>query len=206
MTAAPRPEALVLAVDARSHGPREVEEVLSGLTEVLGSRMPPTWASTHVVEQDGVRHVGAMVWDDPPPHLDLLPVVHRGLPPGGATVCRMTRHAAGAGGGTPTCGPSAVVVAAREAAAASRGRVVTFPGQGTISGVVTVEELTVTTALDAVVGLPGTVVEPFDVVGTGGWVRPRWREGRLELLVERGAGGLLRPFEQQLQTACCSGH
>lgn len=205
MTTARRPDALVLAVDARSHGPREVEEVLRGIGEALGGQAPPTWTSTHVIEQEGLRHVGAMVWEDPPWHLDLLSIAHRGIPPGGATVCRMTRRGTRLGGASPT-GTSAVVAAAHEAAAGRRGRVVTFPGQDALCGLLTVQELTLASAVDAVVGLPGTAAEPFDVVDTETWVRPRWRDGLLELLVERGAGGLLRPFEQRRQIACCAVH
>jgi hypothetical protein len=198
-------DALVLAVDARSHGPREVEAVLAAIGAALDGLALPTWASTHVVEHGGIHHVGALVWDDPPRHLDLLAVAHRALPPGGATLCRTTRGGARPAGeqGRPA---SAVMAAALEAAAGAQGRVVSFPGQATVTGALTVRELVARTAVDEVVGLAGTVVGPDDVVDTRGWLRPRWNAGRLELLVERGPRAVLLPFEQQHQIACCSSH
>ena len=196
-------DAVVLAVDARSHGPREVEAVLNGIVEALGGLAPPTFASTHVVDHAGIRHLGALVWEGPVRHLDLLALARGALPPGGATVCRTTRHGVPAVGGRTV---SAVATAAGEAATGSRGRVVSFPGQDVVTGAVTVGDLVATTAVDAVVGLAGTVVGAVDVVDTAGWVRPRWNDGRLELLVERGAGGVLRPFEQRRQVACCASH
>lgn len=198
-----RGDAIVLAVDAGSHGPRAVEVLLEGVAAALGPQVPPTYASTHVVALEGIHHVGALVWEEPPWRLDLLAVAHRVVPPAGATLCRMTRHGAQLSGDGPT---SAVLVAAREAVSGERGRVTSFPGQAAASGAVPVARLLATTAVDAVVGLAGTPVSDVDVVDTGDWVRPRWNAGRLELLVERAAGGVLRPFEQRTQIACCELH
>lgn len=198
-----RRDAMVLAVDAGSHGPRAVEALLEGLTAALGADAAPTFTSTHVVDGDGIRHVGALVWEEPPWQLDLLAVARRVVSPAGATLCRLTRHGARLSGDGAT---TAVLVAAQEAVSGSRGRVVSFPGQATVTGTVPVARLVASTAVDAAVGLAGTPVLDADVVDTGGWLRPRWNGGRLELLVERAAGGLLRPFEQRAQIPCCATH
>ncbi len=198
-----RHDAVVLAVRAGSHGPRAVEALLQGVAAALGADATPTYTSTHVVDREGIEHLGAMVWEEPPWQLDLLDVAHRAVPPTGSTLCRMTRHGARLTGDDAT---SAVVVAAREALWGSRGRVASFPGQASVVGTVPVARLLATTALDAVVGLAGTPVLDADVVDTGGWVRPRWNGGRLELLVERAAGGVVRPVEQEAQIACCALH
>ncbi len=207
MTGGPAGDAIVLSADARSHGPREVEELLRALTGAVGARTAPTYASTHVVQTvDGLRHVGALRWEDPPWRLDLLSLA-RALPSAGVSLCRMTRHGVRLGGpDAPSGATGATVAAAQEAAVARRGRVLTFPGQELATGLVPVAVLTTLTAVDEVVGLAGTPVDERDLVDTGGWLRPRWNRGRLELLVEQGAGGVLRPFEQREQIACCAVH
>ncbi|MCZ2813368.1 hypothetical protein O2W15_18205 [Modestobacter sp. VKM Ac-2979] len=93
-----------------------------------------------------------------------------------------------------------------EAGAAEAGRAVRFPGSASVTGRVSVADLIATTAIDQVVGIG---VEPAgtDVVDTGpnGFLRPRFSGGRLTLLVERAAGGVLQPFEIEDPHQCCEG-
>jgi hypothetical protein len=93
-----------------------------------------------------------------------------------------------------------------EAGAGSAGRVVRFPGSSTVRGRVTVADLVATTGIDRVRGLYGPV-EDTAVVETGprGFLRPRWEDGELTLLVEPVAGGLLQPFEIESPHQCCGG-
>jgi len=93
-----------------------------------------------------------------------------------------------------------------EAGAGEAGRAVRFPGSASVTGRVTVADLLAGTAIEQVVGIG---VEPAgtDVVDTGpnGFLRPRFSGGRLTLLVERAAGGVLQPFEIEDPHQCCEG-
>ncbi|MFQ1003198.1 hypothetical protein [Modestobacter sp. SSW1-42] len=93
-----------------------------------------------------------------------------------------------------------------EAGAGSAGRAVRFPGLASVRGRLTVADLVATTGIDRVRGLYGPVADTA-VVETGphGFVRPRWEDGELTLLVEPVAGGLLQPFEIESPHQCCGG-
>jgi hypothetical protein len=97
-------------------------------------------------------------------------------------------------------------LALTEAGAGSAGRAVRFPGSATLRGQVRVGDLVATTGIDRVRGLYGPVADT-EVVETGprGFVRPRWEDGELTLLVEPVAGGLLQPFEIESPHQCCGG-
>ena len=97
-------------------------------------------------------------------------------------------------------------LALAEAGAGSAGRVVRFPGSAALRGQIAVGDLVATTGIDRVRGLYGPVADT-DVVETGpnGFVRPRWEDGELTLLVEPIAGGLLQPFEIESPHQCCGG-
>ena len=99
-------------------------------------------------------------------------------------------------------GPAAAALqAARQGLA---GRCVRFPGQQSAQGRLLVADLLASTAIDELVGV-GVQVAPDDVVDTLGFLRPQWSGGRLTLLVEQAAGGVLRPFEIQDAHECCGG-
>ena len=104
----------------------------------------------------------------------------------------------------PASGAQPAVAALREAASGSAGRVLRFPGQDAVSGRVPVAELLASTAIDEVVGV-GVAVTPDQVLDTLGFLRPHWSEGRLRLLVEQAAGGVLQPFEIESPHQCCGG-
>ena len=106
--------------------------------------------------------------------------------------------------GAEVAGPARTALA--EAGAGAAGRAVRFPGSAQVTGRLTVADLISRTAIEHVAGIG---VQPLgtDVVDTGpnGFLRPALSGGRLTLLVERTAGGLLQPFESESPHECCGG-
>ncbi|WP_222192835.1 hypothetical protein [Modestobacter italicus] len=117
---------------------------------------------------------------------------------------------AGDGGSEPGAGDEALAAPARtaldEAGAGTAGRAIRFPGSAEVAGRIAVADLIAATAIEQVTGIG---VEPAgtDVVDTGpnGFLRPTFSGGRLTLLVERAAGGVLQPFEIEDPHVCCEG-
>ena len=101
----------------------------------------------------------------------------------------------------PDAVAAAVLEAARQGAA---GRCVRFPGQESAHGRLSAADLIAGTAIDELVGV-GLQVAPDAVVDTLGFLRPQWSGGRLTLLVEQTAGGVLKPFEIESPHECCGG-
>ncbi len=99
-------------------------------------------------------------------------------------------------------GTASVTVAALSAGARS-GRCVRFPGQGSVSGRVTVADLLARTAIDRVAA-SGAPVSCSDVVETGGHLRPCFEAGRLALRVGPAASGMLVPTETAVRHECCA--
>jgi hypothetical protein len=84
-------------------------------------------------------------------------------------------------------------------------RAVRFPGQDRLTGVHTAGEITALSEIDEVVGI-GVPAGPDSVVDTLGFLRPIYQAGKLVLLVEPAAGGVLRPSEIEQPHQCCGGH
>jgi hypothetical protein len=84
-------------------------------------------------------------------------------------------------------------------------RCVRFPGQEALTGVHSAAELVARSAIDEVVGV-GMAVAPDASVDTRGFLRPTFSGGRLVLLVEPAAGGVLRPVEIARPHECRGGH
>jgi hypothetical protein len=87
----------------------------------------------------------------------------------------------------------------------AEGRCIRFPGQDDLTGVHPAGAVVAGSAVDEMVGV-GVPVSASDLVDTQGVVRPTLMEGRLVLLVERAAGGVLRPIESRDPHECCGGH
>ena len=104
-------------------------------------------------------------------------------------------------GDEPDVDAPAGLLAAREG---REGRCVRFPGQEAARGRLPVADLIASTAIDELVGV-GVQVDQDDVVDTLGFLRPQWSGGRLTLLVEQAAGGVLQPFEIESPHECCGG-
>lgn len=85
------------------------------------------------------------------------------------------------------------------------GRCVRFPGQEALTGLHPATDLVARSAIDEVVGV-GVPVTPDSPVDTRGFLRPIIAGGRLVLLVEPAAGGVLRPVEIADAHECCGGH
>jgi hypothetical protein len=85
------------------------------------------------------------------------------------------------------------------------GRAVRFPGQSRLTGRHSVAEVVATSAIEevAAVGVPAAA---DSVIDTLGFLRPTYTDGRLVLLVEPAAGGVLRPVEIEQPHQCCGGH
>lgn len=94
---------------------------------------------------------------------------------------------------------------ARAHAARTAGRLVVFRGSAALVGRRTAEQVVADSEVDGVVGLAGTRVDDDTELDLGDFVRPTWRAGRCELLVQAGPGGL-RPFEVRDQIRCCVDH
>ncbi|WP_249522980.1 hypothetical protein [Modestobacter marinus] len=111
---------------------------------------------------------------------------------------------AGGTGDADVAGPARTAL--REVTAGEAGRAIRFPGSASVTGRVSATDLVAATAIEQVTGIG---VEPAgtDVVDTGpnGFLRPRFTGGRLTLLVERAAGGVLQPFEIEDPHQCCEG-
>ncbi|WP_199439853.1 hypothetical protein [Umezawaea beigongshangensis] len=88
---------------------------------------------------------------------------------------------------------------------AAGARCVRFPGQDALSGVVPAAAIPAESAVDEVLGV-GVRVERDAPVDTRDFLRPVFLDGRLVLLVEPGAGGVLRPVEIADPHQCCGGH
>lgn len=85
------------------------------------------------------------------------------------------------------------------------GRCIRFPGQSGLTGLVSAGDIVATSAIDEVVGI-GTTVTADRLVDTLDFLRPTFTDGRLVLLVEPAAGGVLRPAEIKDPHQCCGGH
>lgn len=94
---------------------------------------------------------------------------------------------------------------ARAHAARAAGRLAVFHGQDHLVGRRTAAQVVADSEVDAVVGLAGTRVEDDTELDLGDFVRPTWRAGRCELLVQTGPTGP-RPFEVRDQIRCCADH
>ena len=100
-----------------------------------------------------------------------------------------------------------VVHAAQDVADLPDGtRLFVFPGDEVLTGVVSVREILVRTAIDQVRGLAGTFPSLEDRVDTQEFVRPVVERGRLVLVVRPGHAAGLVPFEQPNPTPCCADH
>jgi len=86
------------------------------------------------------------------------------------------------------------------------GRAFVFAGSEGLNGVLAVGVLTTRTAIDDVVSMGGSPVDPGTMLNTQGFVRPVYRDGRLVLHTRPAIGGVVVPFEQPNPTPCCADH
>ena len=97
-------------------------------------------------------------------------------------------------------------VAVAAAAARTSGRLVHFPGEGALTGRLTVADVLAASVVDEVVVLGGAPHLPSTVLDTLGYVRPRLEAGRVRLLVQPGPNGTMVPFDREDTHDCCQDH
>jgi hypothetical protein len=163
------------------------------LREVLGAVREPVTACTHLVDTPW-RHEAVSVEGEPAALAAVADAIRR-VAPDAAVVL-----------GDREEGPADRRAGAREAAAAHRhrtgGRAVQFPGVDLLVGDVTVDDVVARTAIDRVESSHGEFAADA-VVQTGGYVRPRYLDGELVLLVGHADPRRLMPWEVRNPTPCC---
>jgi hypothetical protein len=125
------------------------------------------------------------------------------LPPSGAVAATSTRLQDGIWHGTDAGALSGAWVAVAAAATGTSGRLVHFGGAAALTGCLTVDDVLAGSAVDEVVVVGGAPHTGSTVVDTRGFVRPRIERGRVRLLVQPAAGGVVVPFERANPHRCC---
>lgn len=198
---------MILAVDAGSAGERAAEHLALTLVERLGAPAPDLVVSTHPVRVGHPHDAVSLSWTGPADPATWVARVRDALPDGADAAVVAT----GPGSDSPvTSGTSSALDGALVALATrtlgTDGRLVRFPGQEHLRGTVAVAEVVRLSVVEEAVLVGGGRPEPTDLIATRDHVRPVWRAGRIVLQVERTAGGLLRPFEEEHQRYCCRDH
>jgi len=89
--------------------------------------------------------------------------------------------------------------------AKTTGRVIVMPLEIDISTKVPAEVLIARSAIDSIVAV-GEQLPPNAEIQINNFMRPIFQDGRLELYVERVAGGYFAPVERESPHECCGGH
>jgi hypothetical protein len=87
----------------------------------------------------------------------------------------------------------------------SSGRAVVMPLEVDISATVQAETLIKNSAIDSIVAI-GEELPPKAEIQINNFLRPTFAGGKLELYVERVAGGFFAPVERESPHECCGGH
>jgi len=85
------------------------------------------------------------------------------------------------------------------------GRVVVFPLDIDVTTSVTAETLIKKSGIDSVIAI-GEELPAKAQIHINGYLRPTLNNGKLELYVERVAGGDFSPVERETAHECCGGH
>ena len=86
------------------------------------------------------------------------------------------------------------------------GRAVRFPGVEALVGSLTVAQVLAQSGIDRVVVMSLGDADPATTVRTRDHVRPVWRAGSLELMVEHAVDATLVPYEIPVPVSCCVDH
>jgi hypothetical protein len=85
-------------------------------------------------------------------------------------------------------------------------RAVVFPGVDALTGVLTIQAVLDSSAIEHLRVLGGGEPDPATELDTRDFVRPLWSDGALTLVAQPAAGGRLIPFESPNPTPCCADH
>jgi hypothetical protein len=194
----------VIGLDAGIANLRDADHLIHHLMDSLG--LPAgTVACTHLIRTDAHRGTAVSL---ALPDADVAEVAWARLAelagPEGSAVLGEREYG-------PAQAAHAAALAAKEHARRQGGRAVVYPGVDRLTGVVTVTDVLVLTAIDriTVVGQPsadGQGPDPATPVLTRDHVRPEWRDGQLTLALVPAPGGALAPFEVPNPTSCCADH
>lgn len=136
----------------------------------------------------------------------LVDALARLVPDEGAVVATGPGLQDGVARGTDPVALAAAWVAVTTAATRSSGRLVHYPGADAVRGRMPVEQLLECSAIDEVVVVGGSLHDGGTIVDTREFVRPMLVQGRVRLLVQPAANGVMVPFEKQNPTRCCEDH
>jgi len=85
------------------------------------------------------------------------------------------------------------------------GRAIVLPIKVDVSTTVKAEDLIEKSAIDTIVAI-GEQLPANAEIQINNYLRPIFQEGKLELYVERVAGGFFAPVERESPHECCGGH
>ena len=212
---------MILGVDAAARHDEDADHLAHLVREVVGRRLGPTAAdravvATHEIRTGAARSAVSCTVDEPaaagpeelaaaacatwsPPSVELLP-------PDGAVAATSSGLADGVWHGTDLDALQGAWTAVAAAATGTSGRLVHFRGAEELTGRLRVADVLASSAVQEVVMVGGAPHSDDTVLDTGGFVRPRLEGGRVRLLVQPGAGGVLVPFERENPHRCCEDH
>lgn len=194
---------MIVALDNHSADVRAAEHLLHDALRRLGHPVPASAQGsdsllvccTHVVPDSKVAVTLSWLAPSPEDVLGRLDGLDAGLVASWPGLAEPVERGSAQG--------AFVALAAR---AVGSGRVARFPGQGALRGRLTVDELVRRSAVDAVEAIGGLDLTGSSVIDTLDFVRPELRNGRVVLAVQPAAGGVLIPFEAEVQLSCCTDH
>lgn len=85
------------------------------------------------------------------------------------------------------------------------GRAIVLPIKVDVTGTIKAEALIEKSAIDTIVAI-GEQLPASAEIQINNFLRPIFQEGKLELYVERVAGGFFAPVERECPHECCGGH
>lgn len=202
----------VVGVDGWSGDDAHADHLAHRLREVVAALAGPTAAAhavlaTHEVRLERPHTVVSCVAGIPAGRLNgLLDACASMVAPDGAVAVTAPGLVDGLTRGSDPTALAGAWVGLAAAATGSSGRLVHFAGEAALRGLLTVDELLAASCVDEVVVVGGAPHDGSTVIDTRDFVRPTVAAGRVRLLVQPAAGGVLVPFEKEDPERCCEDH
>lgn len=203
---------MILGVDARTRHDEDADRLAQHVREAVGRVLGPAAAAAAVLATHGLAGppartvVSCTVPGAAGPGDRLLGEVAGLLGPDGAVVLTGPGLPDGLQAGAEPTARGGAWAAVAAAASRTSGRLVLFPGHERLTGSLTVAEVLAVGGVDEVHVLGGGTLPGRTVVDTRGFVRPRLEGGRVRLLVQPAADGVMVPFERADPHRCCEDH